>query len=750
MRNLIFMRAAVIVFIFMILLLPGLAFAQTAGLAVYNYVTADGLSGGNPVCVSIDPANWVWVGCASYEGKDDGGLTVVFPTRIMISYNANDGLAGNNVFDILFDKVNDCIWFATSGGLSCRDARTGKWQKFDTSNTLMTENRCNVIFQMPDGALLVGTHGSGIYRLTLESGVKKVEEFKCPFQHVTGILIDGKNRLWVSSWEGVGYKDGDVWVPYTTDNSTLSTNMVESIIEVSGGRIIGATQKGAVVFDGITWTTFDTSNSPLPVDQVTKVEKAGNKKIWVCTWGGGVARLNDDFTNPEIFSRKNCDIIDNRITDIAVDNNGNPWVGTARGISHLMLNPVSATPDRITSVSLNAYSWENRSSEGSKVTIQANLARERYGDVSWAWSAFIADSGYDKIEPEVKIENDLVGNSVLNVTGAFPSADFIQICLTEGIVSRNPIISNDKVFPFPDKFAPEVQMYLKQAKFIPSGNEKVASAARSLVKNSSKGDMLLTACDIIYSKFFADMPYDYETYQDPEDKGIAGTDPRTAVCRSALDVLKDNLGDDRAKNRLACAMLRSVGVPARMIADNSGKYWGEAYIEGSGWIPFDVTMPVYTFGKGIERRLSFPLVTDESKMCVTGVSGSDDDLKPLFWQPDVQGYFHFGEKCLNAVRAIDKLKTAQFILVRPADSDAVPQEAKIPISKTVSMVLINESNGPGFRFYDEKNRIMKKDVIPAMNKTYTTGVEGRVSMTILPVKVGEFIMLRIFEWKIVD
>jgi hypothetical protein len=148
-------------------------------------------------------------------------------------------------------------------------------------------------------------------------------------------------------------------------------------------------------------------------------------------------------------------------------------------------------------------------------------------------------------------------------------------------------------------------------------------------------------------------------------------------------VLKDNTGTAYSKNRLACSMLKSVGIPARLIARNTGKIWGEAFIQGKGWVPFDVTMPYYTIGDDIESRLCLPLPIQEKNMAVSWISGASDDLKTLFWRPETDASITTGEDLYKQLTAIDSMKTVKMLVVLPAEFELIPIESKIPVSKTL-------------------------------------------------------------------
>ncbi len=99
--------------------------AQTR-VDVVNFISEDGLAPGTPVTVTVDPQGWAWIGSASIDEKNEGGLSVITKNRRIIAFTKEDGLADNQVHDILLDPERNCIWFATSGGLTGLDSKNGE------------------------------------------------------------------------------------------------------------------------------------------------------------------------------------------------------------------------------------------------------------------------------------------------------------------------------------------------------------------------------------------------------------------------------------------------------------------------------------------------------------------------------------------------------------------------------------------------------------------------------------------------
>ncbi len=734
---------------FVLVLLLGLllevSYANVSSVYVVNYDTSDGLATGVPVCVNIDPSGWVWVGTASTEDSGGGGFTVINRNRYFLSYGKSKELGGKNVFDILFDNHRKAIWFATSCGVYRWDGVTGKWQNYTSDNSGLTENKVNTLYIDKNGNLYIGTHGGGLFKI--KKGENKITSLKCPLKHITGIVMDEKGRLWVSSWEGAAYRQEGVWVTYTKENSNLSTNRLEDISKSFEGKILCASEKGLLIFDGVSWSTMDTSNSSLLLDHVSNIYIDKKGDLWFSTWGGGITHLDKYLEFVKNYSRKNSLIDDNRISSLAMDEYGNLWVCTRRGVSYVYIKEIPKDEDRIYTTSTFGYMWRN--TEGKSLChFEMSLPRSHYGDVLWSWSAFISGKGFDVLEPDVTVQEDVYGNAWLNVSTPSDEVGYIQTAYITSKTNNVEFFDRDKVFPFPKEFPKEVQIYLRSSADIPSNESKIRQEADKLVQKSSKGCMLKTAQDILCSSLFANMERDVEK-EEAIKKGAYISDIKKWY-RSACSVLEENKGTSYEKNRLACALLRAEGIPARLVMSNEFEVWGEVYINGLGWVPFNVASPVYLFyGNMADERASVPYILRRDYSNVS-ISTSSDNLKGFLWSLPVKSRFQAGKDVYKKISSVDIVKKCQVLLIKPSKREILPRWVKVPVSYSMAMTIREEGGVYNLKFYDAKNRFFKYVPITHFGRAMHIDLDGRATFTIIPEKMGDFIVLRMLEWKVLD
>jgi hypothetical protein len=79
----------------------------------------------------------------------------------------------------------------------------------------------------------------------------------------------------------------------------------------------------------VNWTVYNTSNSGLPDNWVFAIAIDGQGNKWIGTDGGGLAKF--DGINWTVYNTSNSGLPDNYVFAIAIDGQGNKWIGTYGG-----------------------------------------------------------------------------------------------------------------------------------------------------------------------------------------------------------------------------------------------------------------------------------------------------------------------------------------------------------------------------------------------------------------------------------
>ncbi len=116
------------------------------------------------------------------------------------------------------------------------------------------------------------------------------------------------------------------WINFTAGNDVRA-------VAVEGNYIWVGTEGGLVKLDKTTgnMTFYNRSNSGLPDNWVLAIAIDGQGNKWIGTWWGGLAKF--DGVNWTVYNTSNSGLPDNWVRAIAIDGQGNKWIGTARGLA---------------------------------------------------------------------------------------------------------------------------------------------------------------------------------------------------------------------------------------------------------------------------------------------------------------------------------------------------------------------------------------------------------------------------------
>jgi ligand-binding sensor domain-containing protein len=79
----------------------------------------------------------------------------------------------------------------------------------------------------------------------------------------------------------------------------------------------------------VSWTVYNTSNSGLPSNDVRAIAIDGQGNKWIGTPNGGLAKF--DGVNWTVYNTSNSGLPSNSVHAIAIDEQGNKWIGTFGG-----------------------------------------------------------------------------------------------------------------------------------------------------------------------------------------------------------------------------------------------------------------------------------------------------------------------------------------------------------------------------------------------------------------------------------
>lgn len=286
-----------------------------------------------------------------------------------------NGLSSNAILTISQDAVG-YIWIGTSNGINRFDGKNVKQYLVNGKNQ---ENRSsNNIFCLhtdTDGVLWAGTYG-GLLRYSIE----KDAFIKMPIPgykggEVTYIYSDQKKNLWVGSARGLYLLQSDRDSTKTqsffhSENSpSISNDYIKCIYEDHTGAIWIGTNGGLTQIQhrGSNWQYqqfkhLSTDINSISANYITSIIEDAQQGLWFGTLNSGVNKYNYS-TGKFIRILHNASnansLINNNVRQLALDRNGNVWVGTQEGLSiidpeNLKIVSVQHNPANKNSLSQNS------------------------------------------------------------------------------------------------------------------------------------------------------------------------------------------------------------------------------------------------------------------------------------------------------------------------------------------------------------------------------------------------------------
>lgn len=253
----------------------------------------------------------LWVGTM-------GGLARLSAGRVDAFTQLDSGLANNVVYGVTVDGAD--VWVATAAGLSRYDTRTGDWQIFDISNTLMHEPWTYAVTAAEDGlyvavwggGILVRERATGRFRAHRDpDGEVEIDLFRDDglVHDVTSSVAVSNGVLWAGTYFGLSRYDGRRWRSFGQEDSGLAGDFINAVVARDGVVWI-ATDQGVSRFDDAIWHTW-------------RRQQDGPGFELRITGADGMSRVEPQETGPA----------HNFVFGLAPDR-GDLWLATAAGLSH--------------------------------------------------------------------------------------------------------------------------------------------------------------------------------------------------------------------------------------------------------------------------------------------------------------------------------------------------------------------------------------------------------------------------------
>jgi signal transduction histidine kinase/ligand-binding sensor domain-containing protein/CheY-like chemotaxis protein len=290
--------------------------------------SAQGLESDTVTTVLQDREGSIWIGLWG------AGLARWPGNREWTNWTTEDGLSNNIVWAVRRDP-SGALWTGTDRGLvrlkSVLGPRT--WLKKDG----LGGDKVKALAVGPDGAIWAGCLPGGVSRIDPVTG--RVRTFGIAAglvdDRVIALYIDRKNRLWVSTGEGLFRSTSlgpnlrfERQVPPGTGERTMFFRFLGD----RQGRLWVGSMNGLFRWEAGRWTRFSTADG-LRADAITHVSQADDGSIWIAYREPvGLSRITLSSGKPEIrhFSQKDG-LPSDYVLFLGQDSRGQTWVGTDYG-----------------------------------------------------------------------------------------------------------------------------------------------------------------------------------------------------------------------------------------------------------------------------------------------------------------------------------------------------------------------------------------------------------------------------------
>jgi ligand-binding sensor domain-containing protein len=260
----------------------------------------------------------------------------------------NSDLPNDSVLALALGS-DGALWVGTNGSGLARLDKDGRWQTYTRANTngSLPGDDVRALALGSDGVLWVGTNASGLARLDKDGRWNTYTRANTngglPGDNVLALALGSDGALWVGTYGG-GLarldKDGR-WNTYTqanTNGGLPDDGVLALALGPDGALWVAAASSGLARLDKDgRWNTYTRANTngSLPHDDVRALAVASDGALWIGTFGG-LARLDKGgHWNSYTRANTNDSLPQDVVRALALGANGALWVATVGGLARL-------------------------------------------------------------------------------------------------------------------------------------------------------------------------------------------------------------------------------------------------------------------------------------------------------------------------------------------------------------------------------------------------------------------------------
>jgi ligand-binding sensor domain-containing protein len=288
--------------------------------------TAPGLAGNQVTDLLIDKLNTKWVATKAGLHK------ITAENKITILTDKNSFLPTEQI-NALAQSKPDILWIATRAGLVKYEKFKQRWQIFNTTNSGLISNNIADVAVAQDGSIWVSfsIYAQGVQRFDGTQWQLYTTKDGLTSNSISKIATH-KNEVWLQSAQGISIYKNNQWQKLTIAEGLLSNN-ITSLTITNDHTWIG-TDKGLIKYNSKNNEYF---RDELPRAYVSAIYEDKQGNVFIGTRDGGLSILTRD--KQWQHQTWQDGLTNSRITQIAQDKKGALWLGTEYGIGITTTKP---------------------------------------------------------------------------------------------------------------------------------------------------------------------------------------------------------------------------------------------------------------------------------------------------------------------------------------------------------------------------------------------------------------------------
>lgn len=373
---------------------------QLGGGAWYGYTTVDGLPSDVVRALFRSADGTLWVGTEKGLARAGAGR-----------FELLAGTERHGVRTIQEDGAGNLYLAGVPVEVLRVDPRSRRIERFGSESGLRGTRILRMVLDA-SGTLWVAADGGGLRAARTGPGPLRFEPVVVPggneTEYFSGLILDGKGRLWAAGEKGLAVRDGGAWRRFT-DADGLRETHVAYALSLRSGELVVAYFEGAglsrVTYDGGRISVADllAPGSVLATQKVFMLGEDRSGRIWAGT-GLGVYSVED---GTERRYRAEDGLVGEDFNNMTFleDPDGGLWFGTMSGLARFdpRVTPPSVPPPAtaILETKLGPRSWKGPAPDGERLGYRENVLEVRYAGLSFVReNAVESETRLVGLEPE--------------------------------------------------------------------------------------------------------------------------------------------------------------------------------------------------------------------------------------------------------------------------------------------------------------------------------------------------------------